>query len=292
MERLNKRDHNPESNPHNYGQKRKFHKGGDSFKGPMIQKGGGGGFKGGPRQNPIAIGKQDGQAIVSNSYRLSLSETTSVAMYSVSFEPPLETYDRRMKERLIRQIHTEICDTYGQLYVHSADNLYSTKHVNENVAFTTKSHGGQTYEIRIEPCGKLTLDTEEYWQKKTSVVNMFLNQLIKRALRKSELVQIGNLPRFYDKSTLYDIPHQNLTLLEGFRTSSYFCESGLVLTIDNVSKFLRTKTVLEEMQEMRREGFREKDIQAQLKGSTVQAEWGNFRTYQIATVAFDKNPLT
>ena len=259
MERINRRDHHNDRTPHNFNQKRKF-QGGDSYQGPGNQRGGG--FKGGPRHNPIAVGKQDEHAIVSNSYRLALSENTFVAMYAVSFDPPLETYDRRMKERLIRQIHTEICETYGQLYVHSADNLYSTKQVSENVAFTTKTNGGQTYQIRIEPCGSLTLDTEDFWRRKTSVVNQFLNLLVKRALRKSELVQIGNLPRFYDKSTLTAIPSHDLTLLEGFRTSSYFCESGLVLTIDNVSKFLRTRTVLQEMQQMKREGCTEKDIQA------------------------------
>lgn len=86
----------------------------------------------------------------------------------------------------------------------------------------------------------------------------------------------------------------------GFRASAFAYETGITLVIDNVNKFMSTISVLEKINEIRREYPKDKDgtskFQSKVRelfvGSSIIANWGNKRTYNVDNIDFDKNPVT
>lgn len=70
----------------------------------------------------------------------------------------------------------------------------------------------------------------------------FINNIIKSALRKSSMIQIGRSPLFYEPKG--NVIENVVETWPGFFTSAWIYQRGLYLIIDNISKFMSVETCL------------------------------------------------
>jgi hypothetical protein len=109
------------------------------------------------------------------------------------------------------------------------------------------------------------------------------------------LKQIGRSPRFFDVSNPINLPRQGLKIWSGFKASAFNSESGITLAIDSIFKFMSTTSCLQRMMELKERAQDEQRwqqmIRAEFSQKSVIADWGHQRTYIVADVDFDKNPV-
>ena len=76
----------------------------------------------------------------------------------------------------------------------------------------------------------------------------------------------------------------------GFKASAFNYKAGLVLVMDNVNKFMSTRTCLEHIYDIFNKFPHDKAINMIRKefiNKTVIANWGNKREYEIMEILFD-----
>lgn len=126
-----------------------------------------------------------------------------------------------------------------------------------------------------------------------SVQSTLINIIIKEAFRQSNLKQIGKIPRFFDPSKALEVEGTGLLIMPGFRASAFNYEQGLAIVIDNVNKFITTKSCLERMHEIGdiTDPAVQEMIHTEFKYSSVIANWGNKKAYIVKNVLFNTNPF-
>jgi len=87
-----------------------------------------------------------------------------------------------------------------------------------------------------------------------------------------------------------------LKMWSGFKASAFQSEFGCTLAIDNIFKFMTTKTCLQRIYEIRKDCHSqhqfEQVVRLEFSNKSVIADWGNKRTYIVSDVDFEKNPET
>jgi hypothetical protein len=131
-------------------------------------------------------------------------------------------------------------------------------------------------------------------QEDHSVVHTLINIIIKEAFRQTNLRQIGKIPRFFDLTKAMAIQGTDLQVWPGFRASACNYTSGLALVIDNVNKFMSTKSSLERIYEIYETNHKnpQSQIIREFKGQSVIANWGNKKAYIVNDILFDETPIT
>ena len=82
----------------------------------------------------------------------------------------------------------------------------------------------------------------------------------------------------------------------GFKASAFQSELGCTLAVDNIFKFMSTKTCLQKIYEMRDQGRFNSEhqwqqaVRLEFSGSSIVADWGNKRTYRVEDVDFERTP--
>jgi hypothetical protein len=69
---------------------------------------------------------------------------------------------------------------------------------------------------------------------------------------------------------------------------------GCTLAVDNIFKFMSTKTCLQRIEEIREETHSthqwQQAVRLEFCGRSIIADWGNKRTYRVDDVDFEKTP--
>ena len=70
----------------------------------------------------------------------------------------------------------------------------------------------------------------------------------------------------------------------------------MTLAVDNIFKFMSTKTCLERIRELKDQSHTDHQwkqvVRMEFSGKSIIADWGNKRTYRVDDVDFDVTPLT
>ena len=120
--------------------------------------------------------------------------------------------------------------------------------------------------------------------------------ILKQAFRETKLKQLGRSPRFFDVDNPTDISRIGLKMWSGFKASAFQSELGVTLAIDNIFKFMSTKTCLDRINELYSEAHSEHQwrqiVRMEFSNRSIIADWGNKRTYRVDDVDFEVTPVT
>jgi len=116
-------------------------------------------------------------------------------------------------------------------------------------------------------------------------------------MMEAGLTQYGQRSRFFDPTNPMDVESLGMQIWPGFKISAYRYQDGCALVVDNCSRFMSTRSVLESMNELwQRAGENEKKWQdfcrSQFVGKSVIGDYGNKKTYIIHDIIFEKNPCS
>ena len=86
-----------------------------------------------------------------------------------------------------------------------------------------------------------------------------------------------------------------LQVLHGYKASVFMSEKGVTVAVDTLFRFMSTITCLDKINDLKRRTNSDREfktaIESEVVGSSVIADWGNKRTYIVAGVDFDANPV-
>ena len=147
----------------------------------------------------------------------------------------------------------------------------------------------------MDTCSVINLDNAAFSNKENDVKQQMINVIIKDAFRSTDLRQIGRSPRFFDTSNPINMVQEGLKIWSGFKASAYQSQLGCVLAIDNIFKFMSTKTCLDRLFEIEKKCHSRHQAEQVAKlefcGKPVIADWGNNRSYFVQDIDYDTSPL-
>ena len=137
--------------------------------------------------------------------------------------------------------------------------------------------------------------TDNFNNKDNDVSQNLINVILKQAFRETNLKQLGRSPRFFDVNNPVNLDKIGLRMWSGFKASAFQSEMGCTLAVDNIFKFMSTKTCLERIREMRHDCHTDNQwrqlVRMEFCGKSIIADWGNKRTYRVDDVDFEKTPV-
>ena len=81
----------------------------------------------------------------------------------------------------------------------------------------------------------------------------FINLLIQKLMKSTDLLQVGRQPRFFrekEKMLINDNELGKIELWPGYRASSYIYNSGIYVVLESINKFLRRENCLDKIKEL------------------------------------------
>lgn len=140
--------------------------------------------------------------------------------------------------------------------MHSGFNIWtlqSMKNMEFNPSFKTK-HLGREITLRVDPEREYVVNTSDMNNPNRAdgqAISQIINVVIKNAMGEAGLIQYGQRSRFFDASRPLDIHSLGMQIWPGFKTSAYKYQDGCALIVDNCSRFMSTRSVLESMMDLR-----------------------------------------
>lgn len=235
--------------------------------------------------------------LVSNHFSLSLSKKQEhIHLYSIAvFNQEEETIpedDRATFQRVMGSIKKALSETFQKTYLISGRNLWSLASLKDTKTFETTIDKKKFY-VKILKTKESNLKPEIFSDnEQASSARMFMNVLIKRFFKVRKFLEWGLNVKFYDPNSRVNLKQSDNVPLEVFRGFKTSCEvyigNRLKVLVDFSSRLLRMDNVLDYMNTF---GGQE-EIEADLIGRSVVANYGNFRMWRITGIDWNKNPLS
>jgi aubergine-like protein len=225
--------------------------------------------------------------LLTNFYLPAFNRGTSIHVYALHFTPEVENDNRALRRELVDSVQTQLrCHLGG--FVLSGLNIFGVKAVGEELNLPAAGRGRE-YTLSVQYTREVTLAGYQ-GQRDTSLV---LNVIIKKMLRELGLLQVTKLPKYYDPKGTASLPQLGLEVWRGYATELNYYEGRPLVTIDFSSKIVHTRSLSDEMQEIREQaegGDWVSQAKAELIDRVVMTKYGNRRCYRVDDICLDLNP--
>lgn len=233
--------------------------------------------------------------LYTNQYRLALGQELSVYQYEVIVTPDV-MQDSYVIHGIFRSIKRRVESLLG-LYVISGKSVFTTTDIEDSILIKAEFQSNK-YDVVISADSKKFFSGKSLTTAKMedhNIIHNLINIIIKQAFRDTNLRQIGKQPRFFDVSKAIEVEGSGLQACPGFRASAFNYQSGMVLVIDNINKFMSNKSCLERIHEIQNsEQIRDKrgKIEDEFKYKSVIGTWGIKKCYIVQDIIHEKTPVT
>ena len=221
-----------------------------------------------------------------------------LCIYSIFIEPELASDNYSLKQKIHRQIDSELNQYFTRKYV-SGDNLFaSTADPKPEITIPTNVEE-KDFIVKIKLVGEMSMEQISDFEGPNMRKKSFLEKLIKTTLLSNK-----NTLKFGSAHTIVKINTKNVketegpeNIYKGYYTSAQITESGLYLLVLNVNKHVKTKTAYDKIQEIWSENsfLQPSDVKKVVENyfathKTVLTTYGALRTYRVQAIDFDANP--
>ncbi len=147
-------------------------------------------------------------ALMTNQFKLRLSQDLSVYQYDVSVSPD-HMSDSYIMQGLFKLLKKQLDAILG-LYVQSGRSVFTTTDLTESVSFNP-SFRSIDYRVLIDVESKTFFSGKSMGKMEDhNVMHTLLNIIVKQAFRETNLRQIGRQPRFFDVSKAIEVEGSGL----------------------------------------------------------------------------------
>lgn len=181
---------------------------------------------------------------------MNFSGSLHVYIYDVVIAPDC-IMDQHLTTTLVRKIKQSLEMMLGKFVV-SGRNLFTTIKLESPLEIKT-SYKQTDYTVFIDSSTFKYFKADSFnglKMEEHSVIHSLVNIILKDAFRETHLRQIGKTPRFFDPTKALEIAGSNIQMWPGYRASAFNYNIGLACVIDNVVKFMSTKSCLERIYEI------------------------------------------
>lgn len=195
--------------------------------------------------------------------------------YRVDFEPPIETLGIRKRLLFLQK------PVLGGYLYDGQSALYLTHRLEPDpYVVEAKDREENSYKVTVKRVAVVNMNTKESL--------MVLNIILRRAMDGLKLELIGR--NFFDPKAKVVIHGADIQLWPGYVTSIRQHETDVMLCAEITNKVMRTETVYDIMNKLKRENgnFKER-FEAEVLGMTVLTEYNN-KTYRVDDINWDVTP--
>ena len=223
--------------------------------------------------------------VITNFFRLTKTPVNNVTVYSLAFNPDIESENRSLRGFLLSQGKAQVETQIGQ-FIKTGNVLYSKTQKKEPFSVNLTNQDGSPYVMIITPVGTVTGENVDSYR-------MYANSALKKMLSKLGLKQVTRLPKYYDSRQTQQVEQHQLEVWRGYTATFSHHLQDMLLNLDFSSKIIRYKTALQHLDEIKndiRGGNLEQAINQEMVGMIVMAKYGNFKCYRIEKILLSENP--
>eukprot|EP01017_Pseudomicrothorax_dubius_P037769 TRINITY_DN557_c0_g1_i2.p1 TRINITY_DN557_c0_g1~~TRINITY_DN557_c0_g1_i2.p1 ORF type:complete len:827 (+),score=223.84 TRINITY_DN557_c0_g1_i2:102-2483(+) len=223
--------------------------------------------------------------LYTNHYKLEMkSRDMQVCQYEVKIEPEIGLDARQLARAVDKSVKEKLTAKIGK-YVWWGWMLFATRRV-ENIREETNVKG-TPYTVILKPVRQAPISTLATTQENKAPVLQFINIVIKDCLRLQGYKEIGINAKYYHENKGFNsLEGYPLDVWQGFKTVADIYQ-GLKpkVLIDVSTRVLRSETVYTLIK-----GKTRPDAENLLLDKTIIATYGNYRTYHIDQILWNKKP--
>ena len=249
-----------------------------------------------PKRDPNRDRSYKRTRVICNMKQLNLGEgNKQVQQYAIHYEPVISEDNYPLKRKIIKQLADDL-KGYFERYAQAGDTIFVfSKNPKEKVSLETKINE-VLYKVSLERtlnkvnCRNINTKTEDNIKIKNLIENIVKNIF----MANNKMIRFDNRS-FFDYGDVVSLGHSGNKIWNGYATAVSITESGLFLRINDKSRLITGKTVLDKMLEFeqRYKNMRNEECQREIReyliGRTVIAGYGNHRAYRIGEISFDRD---
>ena len=255
-----------------------------------------------PKKPSRGIVPKKSLSIICNLKTISFKEALKgkhIMTYEISFLPeiPNEKENINTKRKLLRQLKEDLVGIFEQYYLIGNTIFVCTKKCKEKITLETKL-GEIEYQVIFNKISN-NLDCSKIIHKSQNDIRtkIFVENVIKNIITANNHIIKFSDGAFYDYYDIESVPFKKrYKIWNGYSTNVLITERGLLLQIIDKRIIITGLTAYEKIIEIAKKYNNDyknenskKEIMAFFKGRTLITQYGNYRSYKIGDIDFDRN---
>lgn len=222
-----------------------------------------------------------------------------IMTYEISFIPELnnEKENYFLKKKILRTLKEDLTGIFENYFLIGNTIFVCTKKCKDKITLETKVSDVE-YQVIFKKisnefnCEKIENNSQDDIRKK----KIFVENIIRNIITANNHIIKFNDGAFYDYYDIETCPFKKkCKIWNGYSTSILITERGLLLQIIDKNIMITGLTAYEKMKEISQKYGNDiknenskKDIMAFFKGRTLITQYGNYRSYKIGDIDFDR----
>ena len=222
-----------------------------------------------------------------------------IMTYEISFIPELnnEKENYFLKKKILRTLKEDLTGIFENYFLIGNTIFVCTKKCKDKITLETKVSDVE-YQVIFKKisnefnCEKIEHNSQDDIRKK----KIFVENIIRNIITANNHIIKFNDGAFYDYYDIETCPFKKkCKIWNGYSTNVLIAERGLLLQIIDKNIMITGLTAYEKMKEISQKYGNDiknenskKDIMAFFKGRTLITQYGNYRSYKIGDIDFDR----
>lgn len=219
-----------------------------------------------------------------------------IMKYNITYEPDISN-ENTLKRIILRQLKNDLSGIFEKYYLTGDSIFVCTKKAKEKLCLETKVGEIEYQVIFKKELNDINLtNVVDKSKDNLKIKNLVENILKNIIMANNHVIKFGD-STFFD---YYDIEScgfkKKCKIWNGYTTSVLITERGLLLQINDKNKIITSMTAYDKIKEISSRHGNDfsteacrKEIAAFFKGRTLITQYGNYRSYKIGDIDFDRN---
>ena len=255
-----------------------------------------------PKKPTRGIVPKKSLSIICNLKQISFKEALKgkhIMTYEISFLPEIthEKENHNIKRKILRQLKEDLVGIFENYYLIGNTIFVCTKKCKDKITLETKL-GEVEYQVIFNKISN-NLDCSKIVHKNQNDIRtkFFVENVIKNIITANNHIIKFSDGAFYDYYDIESVPFKKrYKIWNGYSTNVLITERGLLLQIIDKKIIITGLTAYEKIIEIAKKYNNDyknenskKEIMAFFKGRTLITQYGNYRSYKIGDIDFDRN---
>ena len=223
-----------------------------------------------------------------------------IMTYDISFIPEINNEKEKenliSKRKILKQLKEDLTGIFERYFLYANTIFVCTKKCKEKIILETKFNEIEYQVIFTKVSNNLDCTKINHKNQSDIKVKIFVENILKNIISSNNhIIKFGDTS-FYDYYDVESCPFKKRhKIWNGYSTNVLITERGLLLQIIDKKIIITGLTAYEKMKEISKKYGNDmsnincqKDILAFFKGKTLITQYGNYRSYKIGDINFDR----
>ena len=239
--------------------------------------------------------------IISNLRQINFKETAKkkhIMLYNITFEPEIkdEKENNSLKKKILRQLKEDLVGIFEKYFLYGNTIFACTKKSKDKISLETKVNDINYEVIFTKVLNNIDCSKVINKSKEDIRIKIFVENILKNIISaNNHVIKFGD-SSFFDYYDVESCPFKKkCKIWNGYGTNILITEKGLLLQINDKNMIVTGMTAYEKMKEIAKKYGNDlknesckNDIVSFFKGKTLITQYGNYRSYKIGDIDYDR----